>query len=80
MLNVTKQAMVFLSPLTLRLKAQRIITAGMNSHHLAQAPHRKFALYFLNEGVPYPDVLAKFTAAFFKAGRKKIKDGEYQRK
>jgi hypothetical protein len=44
----------------------------MNAHHLAQASHRKFALYFLNEGVLYPDVLAKYTAAFFKMSRSSV--------
>lgn len=44
----------------------------MHTEHLAQPPHRELVLKFSNEGVPYPDVLAKYTAAFFKMSHSSV--------
>jgi len=70
--NVTEQTLVLPGQLVLRLDAPRIETLGMNSHHLAQAPHRKFTPHFLSEGAPYTDVLADYTGAFFKILRSSV--------
>jgi hypothetical protein len=44
----------------------------MDFQHLAHALNGKHRLMLMNEGVPYPDVLAKYAAAFRRMSRSSV--------
>lgn len=70
--DVSKQAPVFRCPLTFGLGAPSIKTTRMHRHHLAKPSDRMLIASIANEGVPYPDILAKYAAAFFKISRSSV--------
>jgi hypothetical protein len=43
-----------------------IKTAGMHCHHFAKPSNRVLIASIVNNGVPYPDILAKYAAAFLR--------------
>lgn len=64
LLDVPDQALVFQAPLAVRLGTLGIKAAGVHCRHLAHLSNRMVSASITNEGVPYPDILAKYAAAF----------------
>lgn len=63
---MTKQPSTFDASGTFRLGTPSVEAAGMHAHHLAKQPYRVLLGQLLNQGVPYPDSLAKYAAAFLR--------------
>ena len=63
---MSKQAPIFPGPLAFWFGTSGIETAGMHRHHLAKPSDRMLMTSIANEGVPYPDILAKYAAAFLR--------------
>jgi hypothetical protein len=70
--DMTKQTPALHCPFALRDCAPGIETARIGVQHFAQPSNRVFLSQIVNQGVPYPDILAKYAAAFFKISRSSI--------
>ena len=72
LLDGPEQALVFQGSSAVRLGTPGIKAAGVHCHHLAQPSNRMVSARITNEGVSYPDILAKYAAAFFKMSRSSV--------
>ena len=66
---LAQQTLIFPSAIRQLVATPCIVTAGVHSHHFAQAAHGIFVHLALNKRVPQSDSLAKYAVAFFNISR-----------